>query len=847
MTENNNNTNYELTNDKEIAVISINDNVNNLDDKSITVEAIAGDMKIRIKFDNNILANSKNSLGNNISFSIPEATSTSRVDSVLLQVDLVNKCAKILYREGTVVDGLFTPSLTSNDAINEYRLANIYVYITSTDNTSTTNLLVYEDNSFESQELIDVTQNGVQPNVELTDLSSALNNEPNVIYYFPEGTYRIKQHNFQNCSNVTIFAPKATFIYSGTFDENNTNKDNTLFNFIDCEYCKIIGGVYNGNNTKLKYGIWFYNSLYSTIKDVEVKNIGNSSTISSAGINFSKNCSNSIIENVKVHNVQAGEKQGNYIFASGIAFNSDKITGSNENGNKTEIIYSKNVVIKDVYIYDIGTIQYGTTPVDGDGIFIIQRPEYVATKLEPTNDETKALNEEYKSAEAGTYYHYREALEGEKKTRIVVTVTENKSNGSTSKEVALRIEEFCEAESNIDIINPIISTCSKRAIKVSTWGVNIYGGDINIAGWSTAVEYQYTRNSTVKDVHITNRGMTCLTICGGDGTMVVDNCHFYSNGEGNGIVFQGENGDSSNIKCGGENIIISNCDFENVKYPIYSQLIDQTAVLSESITIKDCIIGYFKGDSAIYLNPNRFNSLDKLSISNITFKHGDCTHKIFNANNTFYNKEDTNVNTNLIYLGTGCKPINPISSLIIDIDSLKEDFKEIFKTYMFNTKYIYLNKSTVLPQFSYEYPELVTITSDDTNETNTLTATSSAKNLIQITGTPNSQNQYVYMGIQELNLLSRTDYVIMITSNVIYSGSAVSVGLYDNIKKTRVGPEIPLDSYDKVVEFTADKNLTARSICIKLKKTTNSNPTAIKNTNITFRVTSKLPVYKGIL
>ncbi len=873
MSENNNITNYELTNATSDSIVSgmeiLYDHIvcNGVyaletggESTYFAVEA-TGEMNIQVKAGQGVFANKGVILEENYNITVPPADSDNpRIDSVLVQVDLTNNCANLVYRTGTPAEKPTAPVITSSASVKEYRLANIDVGagVASIESSSITDLRGTREcpwitnlveNGF--ADFVNVVQEGINNNGEATDLSSVLSQASDVIYYFPEGTYKVTEYTFQNCHNVTILAPNAIF-------ECNTEEadSNRFFFFLNCTNCKVIGGIYDGKNM-FQHGIGFYNTNYSTIKDIEVRNIGNIGIKNAAGICFMGDCSNSTIENVKIHNIQAGEKDeeaGNYIFASGIAINLLKATTSSSRK------YSQNIVIENACIYDIGTAQYsdndgGTRKIDGDGIFIIQRPEYVEDKtLEATTDEKAYLYFKYKLLGEGTYYLDRMPKAEIGNSRIAMEI--KNVNGVDTYEY--RVEVVDETESNIKIINPNISNCSKRAIKASARCVDIIGGNIDVASWGAAIEYQYTRNSTIRDLHISNKTMTCLTICGGDGIMTVENCYFSGSGEGNGIVLYRENNNNSNIKRGGENIIISNCDFENVSYPIYSRLAEgEVPVVSDSIVIRDCTIGHFYGEDAIHLSPNRFASLNKLKISDITFKYGNTISDIFAANNNFYDRTEENgllvESTNVIYLGTVANHIDPASSLIIDIDNIQDDFDELFKLYGFSAKNVFFGGAPALASLVYEYPEYITMTAGDeyTSTSGNLTAKILSDYSIEVTGTRESSSKLVYIPIREFVACAGIGYVIQVTTDTVYTSSEVSISLFkDNVSGNRVGEEISLNSTSRKKELLLEEDTTAKYIGIKLRavsETTNDTITDIA-ANITFSVTAPThPNIKGVI
>lgn len=770
-------------------------------------------------------------------FQVPTAdTAYDRIDSVLVQIDTINKVGNLVYRSGTPAEIPVEPDINGVSTLSEYRIANILVEANAIAVSSITDLRgtpacpwIISNIPDTMSKVVNVVQKGVRNDGSLTDLSLALNQSSDTIYYFPKGTYKILGFKFISCHNVTIFAPNAVFEFGGTAEDSTH-----LFYFDGCTNCKVIGGVYDGKSI-LKTGITFLMSDYNDIRNVEVKNIGCQTTQDAAGLRFVGDCSNSRLVNVNIHNVQAGVYDGNYIFASGISINTSK--------NRD---YSQNIVIDSPVIYEIGTAQYpnatgGTLSIDGDGIYLVQRPTYVAATDMQLNTEEEDYQSSLWGAPNGTYYYYDNRTNDNENRRAVFTV----EDGNISSAV---VEIFDDIESTIKILNPYITNCAKRAIKVSTRCVDIIGGIIDISSSGAAVEYQYPRNSTVRSLHIHNQGFTCLSIYGGDGVMSVENCYFSGNGTINGIALYRENGSNIHYNKGGENLIISGCEFENLALPIVAGIDGASLpVSSDSIVIRDCTIGHFSGNVALSLSPNRFSSLKKLKITDINFKYGNSIDDVFSANNTFYCTSVSN--PSLIYLGTASNHVNPSMSMIIDIDSLEDDFYQVFNGYTFNANKLYLGGNTALTSDVLEHYEFVkpTVGGHYVSQTFTgadLTADILSDFSIQITGTEQTSTQYVYIPIEEFTANSGVEYRIKISSNAVYSSGGLTVSLHKGISGgERLGSEIAVNNYQKSSTLTVSAEGTAKSIGIKLR----SNTAVISNTLITVSFSTTSPTIKGMI
>lgn len=446
-------------------------------------------------------------------------------------------------------------------------------------------------------------------------------------------------------------------------------------------------------------------------------------------------------------------------------------------------IISKNVTLENLQIYNIGT----AGSYLGNGIFINQPPKIVTDE-----DETVYENESY-----------------------------------------------------ITIINPNISNCSHHAINVSAFCVDIIGGTINVSSTYAAIEYLYPRNSTIRNVAIINNASNKagLSLNGGDGIISVENCHF-SGPNGNGISLCGDSDVTYSKYKGGANVKISGCDFENINVPIITN--SANAVNCDSITIKDCTIGHFKGSSAIRLLPSSFSSIRKLKICDIMFKFGTTETNVNGANKTHYG--DSIQSQSIIYLGTAANHVDPTQSLLIDLNALEDDYNEYFVLYSFQAKNVFLGGSPVLSSQIYEYPNLVNMDdtpkkNDDNNESTSEQpfSFSIANNVITVSTTklPDSA-QNLFIDINEFTVPANKEYIIEVTTNEINSN--LSIGLYSGSNGvSRIGSEILLNAKNKKATFTLSNEAKAKKLWVKLKAAVE-----VEETNITFTVKPKLPEIKGM-
>lgn len=718
-------------------------------------------------------------LSSSISFDVvPINSNYRRIDIIVIRLDLSNQTCGIIYRTGALSSDPVEPSIIFNDNIKEYPIAviRVYPYITH----------IHEN------DIIDLRGKSICPWAE-TLLSTKIKIVNVTRYGVSNDGSRTEISNVLSSSesNVIYFFPKGTYRIKG-------------FVFSNCDNINIFAPNasfqhFTENNQSRQEFFRFENCSYCKV--IGGKYDGQDADgAPRVGINF-VNSTFSIVRDVIIQNIGDQNKE----MTSGISFTGECDNSIVENviidnvqvgiissdgfyhvtgiairdyipADEPIYLYNKNIMLKNVFISNIGTVS-NNTDIDGDGIYIVQFP---------------------------------------------------KSNPTMSV-----------AESYIKIVNPTITACSKRAIKVATRCVDIIGGMIDVSCQSAAVEYQYVRNSSIRDLHVCNQAMTAITICGGDGLISIENCYIYGNGTGNGIVLS-----KGNICDSGENVCISKCDFENLYIPICAHLTSysEAKVNSDSIIIKECSFGHFKGSAAILMLPSRFASLKKLKISDISFKFGQSFAEIFNSNNAFYC--DNVSNTCIIDLGTPSDFLDPSMSLMIDIDSIKDDFDELFKLYPFQAKNLYLSSEPASASYVYEYPELINIISSDTIYGSTFSINLTSSNSLSINGATSNVSQRVFISISDIKFESNIVYSISVSANSFPISNILSVGLFrENNNQTGIGDEIMINKDKNKISFMLDSTQLGKYLSIKLFATAES---VTINTEITLNVTRRTPYTKGV-
>ena len=527
--------------------------------------------------------------------------------------------------------------------------------------------------------VVNVLTKNINNDGTLTDLSLALRtNATDTIYYFPKGTYRIEGFSFNGAHNVTIYAPEAKFVY------NSTGQQTSILKFINCENIKLVGGVFDGDNL-VQNGLSFNNCPNTTIQDTYIHNIGNADLGYTAGIDFVNDCGHTILTNVKVDNVQAGKVtligDAGYIFATGIRFKA----GSSG--------YSKDVLIDHPIISNIGYLTEGN-----EKIYYVP-----ATKN-------------------GTLYY----VDNNACVKDIITDEGYNGTGTAKARIdgdgihfAQRPDEVADREGKTHAVirNPQITNCAKRALKIATRCVEIDGGNIDISSWSTAVGFQYTGGSIIKNTTIRNNTYTCMTVLA-DGKMTVDNCTFLStDGAGNGLALTFEqkfNDTQGNpINPLPENLMITGCHFEDVNHPIIAMLtsVSERKVDSNSIKIENCEFGYFKGEATIYLHPNRFNSIRSLSIKDNIFTY-ESSIADMHADNLVKYGEGCSETQQVLYLGTEAdgSHVDPTELIEVDNSALAEDFDIFFRLFRFTARRKFLGGTPARADWVFEYPEMLNIT-----------------------------------------------------------------------------------------------------------------------------------------
>ena len=480
----------------------------------------------------------------------------------------------------------------------------------------------------------------------VTDDSVAVRNavKNSNILIFPPGRYKITGAEFEGLSDKTLIFKDAGLIYGG---EN----DGSVLKFSDCDNISISGGVFDGSNTA-KFGLNFVNTTNVKLDNVSVKNIGNENTASTSGINFTGDCSYSKLNNVYVDGVTSGQSDGSYIFAHGIGFSRSSKTGT----------YSKYVEINHPVIKSVGYV--------GDKNYVD------ATAVKDSDGEITGYMVGNNACKADII----EEVDGEYRARIdgdgvfiVQTWWKDPTDAHTIHD---------GIESYFKINNVDISHCSKRALKIAARCVDVDGGEIDVDTWSAAVEVQRVRNNSLRNLNITDTAYTPVTINGGDGPMVIENCRITgggmsSNGSG-GIVLGAK---STGLIEGSEIVHIKNCVFDNVRFPIYAAIDSAAAGKTdcEELVIKDCLIKHFYGDAAVKLEAGRYQRLGKLTIENVSFLYGDSGREVYKANNDFYN-QSISLSSHLFKI-----LISPEESLKVICHGIIDNLREKFKSFNLST------------------------------------------------------------------------------------------------------------------------------------------------------------------
>ena len=483
------------------------------------------------------------------------------------------------------------------------------------------------------------------------------------ILIFPPGRYKVTGAEFEGLSDKTLIFKAAGLIYEG-------EKGESVLKFSDCDNIGISGGVFDGSNT-VKFGLNFVNTTNVKLDNVSVKNIGNENTASASGINFTGDCSYSKLNNVYVDGVTSGQSDGSYIFAHGIGFIRSS-TGP----------YSKYVEINHPVIKNVGY-------VDGKN--------YVgATAVKDSDDKITG----YKVGDNTCTADIIEKVDGEYRARI---------DGDGIFLVQSRWGNVHDGiESYFKINNVDISRCSKRALKIAARCVDVDGGEIDVATWSAAVEVQRVRHNSLRNLKIKDTTYTPVTINGGDGPMVIENCQITGGGmssKGSGGIVLGAK--STGKVEGSEIVHIENCVFDNVKYPIYAAINSAAAGKTdcEELVIKNCLIEHFYGDAAIMLEEERYQRLGKLTIENVSFTYGTNTLTVFFNNNNSYN-QSIPLNSRLFNF------FSPEKTIKVMCDNLSDDFREIFESYNLTTPN-QIFEISLQPDTLFKPDEQVKLTSGD--------------------------------------------------------------------------------------------------------------------------------------
>lgn len=184
--------------------------------------------------------------------------------------------------------------------------------------------------------------------------------------YFSKGKYKCNGLALENVENLTIICDNAKFIYynsaTDSTDSAGTSVQSTFFKFTNCKNLTVIDGNWDGKN-KVSQIITLINCQNANIRNVDIKNAGNVSSATAAGINFLRNCSHFNVSNAKISGIKAGTiSSDTYIHSYGIGVTS---VGAE---------YSQHGNITETQINDVGGWKSGNREPDGDGIYLIEKP-----------------------------------------------------------------------------------------------------------------------------------------------------------------------------------------------------------------------------------------------------------------------------------------------------------------------------------------------------------------------------------------------------------------------------------------------------------------------------------------
>lgn len=603
----------------------------------------------------------------------------------------------------------------------------------------------------------------------------------NKVVLFPAGTYKISGLTFDNIHDLTIIACGAVI------EGEQGAGGNAIFKFSNSSNIVIDGGTFKGadkveNNVvvggKAKRGLAFANTQNVVLNGVTVKNIGNLSMYETGGITFTGNCSFTTLNNVTVDGVTAGRvnqsdssriNKEQYIYAHGIGF---------MRGSHSRDEYSRHVVINNPVIRNIGYSNASNTE------FWV--PATMDAKVEETDPTVYRVNgyavqnDIVKVTGESPNVQYNARIDGDG-IHLVQSHYDGTLQQGESKHDGI--------ESYITIKNPHITNCSKRAIKAAARCVDIIGGYIDVATWTTAIDVQRVRNSSIQNVTIRDTTYTPVGICGGDGQMLIKDCTITGGGTSRTVGVAGITlgKKSAGVVDGKELVTIEGCVIDNVNYPVLGDISanSEVATDTELLEIKDCVINHFGNNAAIKLSADRFNSIDCLKIENIVFMGGKTKADIFAANRAYNNQLTDNANAKLLDI-----EVSPLKSAIINLPAVTDSQLSTLDNRKIEAGYIEIGGVLYRCDEIAAPVQYVELTGDATKSSGGLVCTvahSADENGVYEfnvdTRNGISSSQRVLFTLQnEIEFDTEKVYRVKLTSGKVdsYDGGTVKVGLFDS-------------------------------------------------------------------
>lgn len=236
-----------------------------------------------------------------------------------------------------------------------------------------------------------------------------------------------------------------------------------------------------------------------------------------------------------------------------------------------------------------------------------------------------------------------------------------------------------DENSSVFIKNTTISSCGKYGIVASGSQINIIDTEIN-AQTDSCLNISDCINATIK------------------------NCDFIGNSTHDGIVFSGSNKNEGALI--EEDILIKDCSFDGMRYSVSIQKNNETEKASKlkSFIFKDCSIKTLFGDAVVYLDSNRFSSINKIVLKDLKFLH-DTLREVFS-------NLDSNVDPYLLKINRNNKDF-VAKTLILDCDNLLDEYFNVYENEPFNIKnQKYINHTEEQEKFSFIQEYISPITYD---------------------------------------------------------------------------------------------------------------------------------------